>query len=67
MVLIKVVMVKKVRRDGFSKFAIILYQLANILNSLFRQALSLIWGHVYIPKTGIYMYRKSIQKYWYPY
>ena len=47
----KLVMVRKVGRDGFSKFAIILCQLADMLNSLFRQALSCIWGHVYAPKT----------------
>ena len=53
MVLMKVVIVRKVGRDGFSKFVIVLCQLANMLNSLFRQALSLIWGHVYAPKTGM--------------
>ena len=60
MVLMKVVVVRKVGRDGFSKFVIVLYQLANMLNSLFRQALSLIWGHVYAPKTGMCMYRKGM-------
>ena len=52
-VLIKVVMVKQVGRDGFLKFAIVLYQLANILNSLFRQVLSLIWGYIYVLKRHI--------------
>ena len=60
MVLIEVVMVRKVGRDGFLKFVIVLCQLANMLNSLFRQALSPVWGHVYAPKTGICMYRKGI-------
>ena len=31
--------------------------MGNMLNSLFRQALSFIWGHVYAPKTGMCMYR----------
>ena len=60
MVLIKVVIVKKVRRDGFLKFAIVLCQLANMLNSPFRQVLSLIWGHVHALKTGMSMYRKGM-------
>ena len=52
-VLMKIVMVRKV---GFLKFAIIWKH----TNSLFRQALSLIWGHVYAPKTGMCMYRKGM-------
>ena len=53
-------MVRKVGRDEFLKFAIVLCQLANMLNSLFRQVLSQIWGHVYAPKTGMCMYRKGM-------
>ena len=53
MVLKKVVIVRKVKHNRFLKFVIVLYQLTNILNSLFRQVLSLIWGHIYTLKTGI--------------